>query len=221
MNKTILKVGFWSATLVTIFTIWFTVAFIPYMATLKWVDVETFSSNFKTLSYLAWVIPCLFLALTFPILLASIHAITHESKKLWSLLGLIYGTIYSAVLTTNYWLLATVVRSALEKGYTEGLSWFVIGSPYSVTNTIEGIGYGFMGLATIFAGFAFSGSKLDKWIKNVLIFNGLSGLLGVVFGAFGIVPVMMASLILWCLTFPVATGLLAFWFYRKKKTLNI
>lgn len=219
MNKLLDKVGFWSSVSVVIFTIIFTIAFIPYMATLKWVDIASFAASFRTLPYLAWVIPCLLLALAYPVLTSAIYLIAPTQKKIWGLLGLVFGTIYSAVLTTNYWLLMTVVRSALENNFTEGLGWYVVGSPYSITNTLEGIGYGFMGLSTIFAGLVFSGSKGDNWIRRSLVFNGLSGLLGVVFGAFGVVAMTLVSLALWCLSFPVAIALVAVFFYKRGKKI--
>lgn len=90
--------------------------------------------------------------------------------------------MYGAILATNYWLLGTVVQESLLSGYTQGLEWFVIGSPNSITNTIEGSGYGFMGLAALFAGLAFEGGRLERWIKRLFIINGIGGIAGVAFG---------------------------------------
>lgn len=210
------KFGFWSAILITLFTLWFTIAFVPYISALKWINIEDFSASFQSTSYLIWVIPCLLLAITFPVLISAVHFATDDSRKFFSWLGLIYAVMYSAILSTNYWILMTVVRTALINHQTSGLDWFVVGSPNSITNSIEGIGYGFMGLSTLFAGFSFGGNSFNNIIKYVLIFNGLAGLMGVVFGAIGYIPATMVSLVLWCMTFPIATGLLVYNFYKSK-----
>ena len=79
-------------------------------------------------------------------MMSCIHYYASDNKRIWSLIGLVFAVMYGAVLAANYWVLLTVVRESLLSGYTEGLEWFVIGSPHSITNTIEGIGYGFMSL---------------------------------------------------------------------------
>jgi len=217
MNKMVSRIGFWSAILTTVWTIWFILAFGHYMSSLpsKWPGIEAFAASFEPVPYIAWVIPCLLLALTFPVMISSIHYYASDDKKLWSLLGLVlFAVMYGAILATNYWLLMTVVRESLLSGYTEGLEWFVISSPHSITNTIEGIGYGFMGLAVIFVSQIFSGDKLERWLRWLFIVNGVAGIAGVILGGLGIMTATMVSLALWCLTFPVATTMLAILFKR-------
>lgn len=219
LNKMVSRIGFWSAILTTVWTIWFIVAFGFYMSSLpsEWPGIEAFAASFEPVPYLAWVIPCLLLALTFPIMMSSIHFYAFDDKKLWSFLGLVFAVMYGAVLATNYWLLLTVVRESLLGGYTEGLEWFVIGSPHSITNTIEGIGYGFMGLAALFVSQVFDGNRLGIWLQRLFILNGLAGIAGVILGGLGIMTATMVSLALWCLTFPVATAMLAILFKLSER----
>jgi len=216
LNKMVSSIGFWSAILTTVWTIWFILAFVFYMSSLpsEWPGIEAFAASFEPIPYIAWVIPCLLLALTFPIMMSSIYFYASDDKKLWSLLGLIFAVMYGAILATNYWLLLTVVRESILSGYTEGLEWFVIGSPHSITNTIEGIGYGFMGLAAIFVTQVFGGNRLGIWLQRLFIVNGVAGIGGVILGGLGIMTATMVSLALWCLTFPVATAMLAILFKR-------
>jgi hypothetical protein len=210
------RLGFVAGIAAAVWSVWFIVAFAPWMAGLgEWQGIEAYAQRFESIPYLAWVVPCLLLAITFPILLAAIHVTTPANRRVWSLIGLVLGAIYGGVLTTNYWLLASVVRGALESGATDGLAWFVIGSPHTITGALEGIGYGFMGLAALFVGFAFAGSRLSRWTRWMFVANGLSGLLG--FTVFALTdalpaPVMLlgwAGLGLWNLTFPAATILAA------------
>jgi hypothetical protein len=89
--------------------------------------------------------------------------------------------MYGAILTTNYGLLATVVRESLQGGAAEGPSWLVIDSPATVTGALEGIGYGFMSLAVLFIGFAFdTATRRSAWARWLLVANGVGGLAGVV-----------------------------------------
>src|SRR5687767_9180060 len=145
-----------------------------------WRGIEAYAGRFESLPFVAWVVPCLLLAITFPIFLAAVHSTTPPARRVWSLIGLLFGAMYGAVLTTNYWLLASVVRGALVAGETDGLSWLVIGSPHTVTGALEGIGYAFMGLATLFSGFAFAGGRLAAWTRWLFVANGIGGLLGFV-----------------------------------------
>lgn len=216
------RLAFWSGLLAAIWSIWFIVAFAPWMAGLgAWQGIDAYAARFEALPYLAWVVPCLLLAVTFPIFLAAVHATTPPARRVWSLTGLMFGTMYGAVLTANYWLLASVVRSALVAGDTDGLAWLVIGSPQTVTGALEGIGYAFMGLATLFVGFAFAGGRLAAWTRWLFMANGIGGLTGfVVFGLAEILPdpvliLGWAGLGIWNLTFPAATVLAAFTLRRK------
>lgn len=217
LNKAVSNLGFWSSILVTSWTLIFVVAFGFYMGSLptNWPGIDSFAASFKTAPYLAWVIPCLLLALTFPIVLSCIHFSTPAERKIWSWLGLMFAIMYGAILTTNYWLLATIVRESIEKGYTEGLAWFVIGSPHSITNAVEGIGYGFMGLSTFFAGFAFAGGRLERWIKRLLVINGVAGFSSVALTPVISMAIAWVSLIIWCITFPVAFVLVAAMFKKR------
>jgi hypothetical protein len=126
--------------------------------------------------------------------MSSIHFYAPNDKKIWSWLGLVFAIMYRAVLSANYWVLMGVVRESLLSGYTEGLAWFVVGSPHSITNTLEGIGYGFMGLATLFAGQAFDGGRLERCIRWLFIMNGVACIAGTAQGGLGIMAATMVSL---------------------------
>jgi len=217
-NKVVNQIGFWSAILTTVWTIWFIVAFGSYMSSLQseWPGIEAFAASFEPIPYIAWVIPCLLLALTFPIMMSCIHYYASDNKKIWSLIGLVFAVMYGAVLAANYWVLLTLVRESLLGGYTEGLEWFVIGSPHSITNTIEGIGYGFMGLAAVFVSQVFDGDKLKNWLRWLFIVNGVAGIAGVILGGLGIMMATMVSLAVWCVTFPVAAAMIAVLFKRAR-----
>jgi len=216
LSNSVSRVGFWSGLLTAVWTILFIVFFGAYMSSApsEWPGLEAFASTFNSGLYLGWVIPTLLLALTFPVLIACIYFYFSDKGEIWGLLGLIFAVMYGAVLTTNYWLLATLVREGLVGELPEGLSWLVVLNPHSVTGAIEGIGYGFMGLAALFAGLAFEGGRLKRWIRRLFIVNGLSGIGSLFLGATGIVMGLWVALGVWVITFPAATILTAVFFKR-------
>jgi hypothetical protein len=216
LSKSVGRLGFWSAALVTAWTLWFLAAFAAYLPALPatWPGIDAFAASFQPLPYLAWVVPCLLLALTFPVMMSAVHFATPEERCIWSWLGVMFGAMYGAVLGATYFLLMTVVRSALESGDTQGLTWLVVGSPHSVTNTLEGAGYGLMGLSMLLAGPAFEGGALGRGLRWLLVANGLAGIGGVLGGVLGATLVSWASLPIWGITFPAATILLAVRFRR-------
>jgi hypothetical protein len=221
------RLGFWSGLLLAVWAIWFIAAFAPWMARLgEWHGIDAYVARFEPLPYLAWVVPCLLLAVTFPIFLAAVHITTPAARQVWSLTGMVFGAMYGAVLVTNYWLLASVVRSALVAGQTDGLQWLVIGSPHTITGALEGVGYAFMGISALFVGFAFAGGRLASWTRRMFVANGIGGLVGfVVFGLIEILPAPLliigwAGLAVWNLTFPVATVLAAFAMRPSRRSVD-
>jgi hypothetical protein len=89
-------VGFISALSVAAFTIWFMIAFALYApAVMSWSGIESFSRSFDSTLYILWVVPCLLLALSFPVLGVSIMLQTDEKKRVregmgYALMGLAF-----------------------------------------------------------------------------------------------------------------------------------
>jgi len=217
MGKSLSQIGFWSAALTAIWTVCFTVAFFSWYVISppsEWQDVQTYAASFKPIPFLAWVIPCVLLALTFPVLMSSIYLYASNERKIWGLLGLVFALVYAAILGLNYWIMLAVVSPALVGNHTEGLALFVISSPVSIAFSLEGFGYSLMGLSMLFAGPVFSGGKLERWIRWLLILNGVQ-IVAVIAGLLGVWMITMVSLVIWCISFPVVAVLLAILFKRQ------
>ena len=209
-------VGVASAGLTTLWTLWFMAAFGPWIASQSsWKGIDAFASAFQPLPYVLWVFPCLLLALTFPVLLTTIHFVAGPERRIWSWMGVMFAAFYGAVLGGVYWVILTVVPSSISSGDTQGLAPLIVTSPHSIANSLEGIGYGFMGLATLFGGISFSGGRLGTWIRWLLIANGLGGVLGVALGGFGLAAATMVALVIWGTTLPVGTVLVVIFFFRR------
>jgi len=217
LSKSLSQIGFWSGALTAIWTVWFTVAFFAWYAISppsEWQGIQTYADSFRPIPFLAWVIPCVLLTLTFPVLMSSIYLYASNERKIWGLLGLVFALIYATILGLNYWILLTVVSPALVGNHADGLELFVIGSPVSVAFSLEGFGYSLMGLSMLFAGPVFSEGKLGRWIRWLLILNGVQ-VFAVIAGLLGVWIVTVVSLVIWCISFPVVAILLAMLFKKQ------
>jgi len=57
--------------------------------------MQAYADNFLAEPFLAWIIPCFLLTLCFLTVMACIHTLTSEEKKLWSLLALVSAIAYT------------------------------------------------------------------------------------------------------------------------------
>ena len=218
-----LNTGFWAAVLSAVWSVWFIVAFGVWVGELSaWAGIDAYVAVFDPLGYLAWVVPCFLLALTFPVLMATVYLYLPADRRAPALVSLVFACLYGAVLGAVYFLLGTVVRSAILAGDTVGLGWLVIGSPYSLLNALEGLGYLLMGLSMVFAGLAWRvpgrWRRATRWL---LIVNGVAGILGVIVGVLGSALGSMLFLGAWAGTFPVAVVLLALRFRQDLRVAPV
>ncbi len=205
-----------SGFLLPVWVIWFTVAFFNWYPTLgQWTNINEYANSFQVVGFLAWVIPCFLLALTFMIFMVSIYSYASQDRKSFGLLGVAFAVTYSAVLGAHYYLQTVVIPQILVAGRTnsaalDGISLLVLGSPNSIFGGLEAFGYGIMGLSLFFAAPVFSGSgrwnKIIKWlflanvIQVISFFTPLST---------SIMIASIAPLILWIVTLCVGGVLVA------------
>ncbi len=134
------------------------------------------------------------------------------------MLGIAFAGISVAMLGFQYYSQFTVVWYNLTSGEPHALGLFVLGNPHSFFWPVEVLGYGFMSLSTLFAGFAFSNDVLERWIRGLFIINGVIGIAGILAYPLGISTMaFLSGLALWTLVFPSSTILLAISFKRKMK----
>jgi hypothetical protein len=96
------------------------------------------------------------------------------------------------------------------------LRLFVLGNPHSFFWPREALGYGFMGLSTLLAAFAFSGGSLERWIDALFIANGALGIGGIVALPLEVTTVaVLCGLALWTLVFPASIVLVAVSFRQR------
>jgi hypothetical protein len=179
-NKPAATIGFWAALLTAVLNLWFFIAFVPNQPILvaPWQGLAAYTASFQPLPFLAWIVPCFFLAPMILTMMTCLHAWAQKEKQTWSLLALVFAVVYATLLSANYYIQMTVVRHHLVNGTTEGLSLWLFGyhSPYNIPQALEAVGYGFLCVSSLFAAQVFEGGKLQQWVRWSFVGTGLSGL---------------------------------------------
>ncbi len=160
------------------------------------------------------VIPWLFLAPAFTALMVSIHSYAAEDKKIWSLLGLAFTSIYATMAAINYMIQLLPVWRSINNGETDGLAMFVLGNPHS---NFWGLAYAyiFMNLAMLFSAQVFAGIPLEKRIRLFFILNGVTGVFTLASVVLDSPPFyLLGSLVFWCPVFTAAAVSVAVLFNR-------
>jgi len=116
-----------------------------------------------------WLYPGFLLALVFVALMACIHSYASIYRKVFSRIGLSFALVYTAVITTDYFIQLTVVVPSLLIGETTGLSLFTQYNPHGIFIALEGIGYLMMSAALLSVAFVFSGGRLERAVRGLLI----------------------------------------------------
>lgn len=213
-----LALGFWSAVLVTFFNVVSSILMIPSWfrnPITPWQGIETYAAAFDTFQ-IASMLPGFLVVLPFLPMMSAIHYSSRPDRKAYTMLGIVFAAITVGMLGFQYYSQLTVVRYNLTSGELPALGLFVLGNPHSFFYPMEALGYGFMGLSTLFAAFAFSGGSLERWIRALFIAGGALGIAGIVAYPLEVTTVaLLFGLTLWTIVFPVSTILLAISFRRR------
>jgi hypothetical protein len=200
--QVVFQIGFWSALLTTASILIFNVA------------IALGASGAPTRSLAVGA--SLLLALSFVVLMASIHSYAPQEKKVWSQIGLSFAIVYATLLIWNYYLQLTVVRtnpllySWLTMDFTSDTAFW----------SLESIGYALMGLAALFALPVLAEGRIELVIRWCFAVNAVFTILGGIAYVLSSNPLhvlVLASLGIWAIAFPIATALLAVVFRRAKK----
>lgn len=204
-SQAVLQIGFWSAILTTIWILIFDIA------------IALGASGAPTRSVAVGA--SLLLALSFVVLMASIHSYAPPEKKVWSQIGLSFAIVYAALLVWNYSLQLTVVRANPHL-----YAWLTMEfTPDTAFWSLETIGYALMGLAALFALPIFARSRIELAIRWCFVANAVFTVLGsagYVLSGNPLHVLVLASLGVWAIAFPIATALLAVVF-KRADTMSI
>ena len=204
------RAGFWSAVAATALSLTYVVGQLAEW--LGWLGSRGGPESVSTpLGIVVLLTPSLFLGPAFVVVMASIHEMTPVAKRVWSLSALSFAIAYVVLIGMNYFVQLTLVGPRMARGDMAGIEMFVFVPFTSFLYAVDILGYSFMSVATLFAGFAFSGPGLPRIVRSCLIANGL--LLPFLALQMYYHPLIwIASL--WAVTFPGAMWSLALLFRR-------
>jgi len=202
LNKRVNRIGFWAA----VFTAILAAVFITMgmLGSSSW-DTSPGMVNYiwttiKTIDY-ALFIPAFLLAPVFVVLMASIHYYASVDKKIYSLIGLAFALIYATIITTDYFVLWTVVLPSTIMGETAGLSLFSLYNPHGIFVSLESIAYMMMSLALLFIAPVFQGSRIEQALRWIFIAGfvlAIGSLVGVLLMKYDIVMYEIAIITIYC-----------------------
>ncbi|MCR3758589.1 hypothetical protein KYB31_06210 [Clostridium felsineum] len=206
-NNLVQRLGFWSSTFATIFSLMFLVAtLIPL--DLDWKGISQYKLDYTSVPIFIFTVPCLLLALSFLILVISLYYKTKNRNHFLCFLALIFTVICVGQITMNCYLQMSSIRLSIENGDVNGFTAFAFGNPDSLFWSIEILGYTFLNIALLFLAPVFNGSKTKLVIKWIFIVNGILGIIAFFQGILKISS-MPIEFVLFGISFPIATALIA------------
>jgi hypothetical protein len=196
-------IGFWSALLTAVLG-------------MAWA-LASFASNILGLLPQPWglvaqMVPSLFLAPAFVVLLVCVQHRTPVERRIWSSIAVPLGAIYATLCSTVYFVELTLVIPHQLSGDIGNLGVLVFGFG-TFLYAVNVFGYGFMSLAGAFAAPAFGGSRLENWICWLLLANWPLAFVGPLVMMFW--PQFAFLWVVWVFTIPLPAILLAVLFQRR------
>jgi hypothetical protein len=208
--------GFWSAILSAAFAVLWFVTFSmkdAFAAVPEWRNLEAYAEAFN-MARLTYVYPSLLLALTYLILMACIHRLASEDRRIWSLIALSVGILYATMASINYNIQAVAVRQSLAAGETGGIEMWVPDNLHGIFNALAN-SYVYMAISMVFAGFVFQGGRLERWIQGLFLAQAVTAVGQIGSTMFDLnATVLIATGLVWVVGAPVAFVLLALLFFR-------
>jgi hypothetical protein len=161
-----------------------------------------------------------------PFLLAMLvlHYTVSEEKRFWTHAAVVFAVIYTVFCTMNYVVqLTTVIPAGYYWSFenqqgTQGPLSVLNQTPHSLFWDLDGLGYIFLNLATLFAFPVFEKRGLEGWVRRFFLANALvTPLFAIVyFYPTYSVPLLLLGGIPWVITVPGSLLLLALFFRRQQ-----
>lgn len=176
-TKVIAKVGFYSAILTVLLTLFtFVIAFLtpplsgPFCTggcfTYPYSDV---ASRFPRDYF--WMYPAMILNIVYYVLMVAIHYMSPIEKKIFSHIGLSFAFLSMATFVIDYFLQVSVIQPSLVLGETDGIALLSQFNAHGVFIALEEIAFIMMSMSMLFMTPVFVGkTKSEKAIR--FIFSG-------------------------------------------------
>ncbi len=160
--RAVLRLGYWFAMSTALFCVLFTIAAVL-------TETHLLSAPWDVILPIA---PSLLLAPSFLALMVCVNEEAPGERKIWSQLGVAFSCAYVPLCVAAYIVELFVVEPRVLRGAVTETELLTLVRGDSVFNAIDGIGYVFMCLATLFAAPAFGATRLERWIRRLFLANG-------------------------------------------------
>jgi hypothetical protein len=164
VSKPITQLGLWSAVLSALFSIAFIAGvFMDAAGVLQapWDVIVPVGAS-------------LLLAPAFVVMMVCVHYIAPDQKKIWSHIGFAFALLYATLVSIVYVVWLFVVEPKVISGHSEDVAPFLF-ERGSFQQMVDGLGYTYMGIATLFAAFVFSRTRggVERWVRRLFLINGV------------------------------------------------
>ena len=218
MKRTIATIGFWSAL----------VAFVGALGYVASVLVQILDLVSPIHDAFIAFASSLIIATPFLISMVALHHTVSEEKRFWTHVAVMLAVIYATYCTLNYVVqLATVIPAGYSWTFenqqgTAGPLGLLNQTPHSLFWDIDGLGYVFLNLATLFAFPVFEKRGLQRWIRGFFLANGLiTPLFAITYFYPGYsMPILLLGGIPWAITVPACLLLLALFFKSQTRPVT-
>ena len=112
------------------------------------------------------------IAVPFLLALLALFYITPPERKIWSHAAVLFAVIYVVYVTLNYVVQLATVIPAMRNGTLSEIR-VLDQTPHSLFWDVDGLGYLFMGLASLFAWPVFSKNGVQRWARLFFLANAL------------------------------------------------
>ena len=213
MQNTISRIGFWAAIVAL-------VGAVGYIIT---VPLQIFNLTTPLQNSILAFISSLIIATPFLVAMLALHYTVPEDKRFWTHTAIALAVIYVTYNTLNYVVqLTTVIPAGYSWTFenqqgTPGPLSLLNQTPHSLFWDVDGLGYIFLNLATLFAVPVFERRGLENWVRRFFLINGLITPLFAIsyfYPTFS-VPILLLGGIPWAITVPGSLLCLALYFRQR------
>lgn len=204
------QLGFWSALLAAISATVFSVVAL----------VELIEAIPQLLGVQLIYASSLVLAIAVVVMMSSIHHTVSGEQRVWSFTGVTFAVLYASQVSIMYIVQLFVYLPKAQRGTLRESETVLLADTFGTfLQAVDGLGYLFLGLATLAVAPVFTGAGLAGWIRRLFVANGIITI--PVFLTYFVDPRFLPLAGLWVIAVPLSTFLVAVHFRRQRHTVGV
>jgi len=176
-----------------------------------WRDLATFAAHYRPIQSLPYWLGIALVggAVWF---VANLAALMPQARRGWAALALTLSAAFAAMIAINYTVQLAFVPAALQ-ARSELAAAFTMSNPRSLGWALEMVGYGLLGVATWLLAPAFPGAGRSRWIRALLVLDGVMSAVGALATfvdlAWVMTPTGLTAYLAWNIVVAIALTLVA------------